>query len=62
MPDSTELILDARACERTLRRMADSIVERTGGTEGLVLVGIQRRGVQLAGGSGAMIRAARRAD
>ena len=31
-----------------MRRMADEIVERTGGTEMLVLVGIQRRGVQLA--------------
>ena len=31
-----------------MRRMADEIVERTAGTESLVLVGIQRRGVQLA--------------
>ena len=45
---ATETILDAQACERTLRRMADEIVERTGGTDTLVLVGIQRRGVQLA--------------
>ena len=45
---SSQTILDARACERTLRRMADEIVERTDGTETLVLVGIQRRGVQLA--------------
>ena len=44
----SETILDALACERTMRRMADEIVERTGGTETLVLVGIQRRGVQLA--------------
>jgi len=44
----TQTILDAQACERTLRRMADEIVERTAGTESLVLVGIQRRGVQLA--------------
>jgi pyrimidine operon attenuation protein/uracil phosphoribosyltransferase len=28
--------------------MADEIVELTGGTDGVVLVGIQRRGVQLA--------------
>ena len=33
---------------RTLRRMADEIVERFSGTEDLILVGIQRRGVQLA--------------
>ncbi len=45
---ATHTILDAAACERTLRRMADEIVERTAGTESLVLVGIQRRGVQLA--------------
>ena len=41
-------ILDARALARTLRRMADEIVELNDGTEGLVVVGIQRRGVQLA--------------
>src|SRR5207248_5658708 len=34
--------------DRTLRRMADEIVELNNGTEGLVIVGIQRRGVQLA--------------
>ena len=45
---ATHTILDAQACERTLRRMADEIVERTAGTESLVLVGIQRCGVQLA--------------
>lgn len=33
---------------RTLRRMADEIVERFAGTDDLILVGIQRRGVQLA--------------
>src|SRR5438552_6580050 len=41
-------VLDARAVDRTLRRMADEIVERNDGTDGLVIVGIQRRGVQLA--------------
>jgi pyrimidine operon attenuation protein/uracil phosphoribosyltransferase len=40
--------LNARALERTVARMADEIVERAEGTEQLVLVGIQRRGVQLA--------------
>lgn len=34
--------------ERTLRRMADEIVEFNEGTDDLVIVGIQRRGVQLA--------------
>ena len=33
---------------RTLRRMAEEIVELNGGTDGLIIVGIQRRGVQLA--------------
>jgi pyrimidine operon attenuation protein/uracil phosphoribosyltransferase len=34
--------------DRTLRRMADEILELNDGTDGLILVGIQRRGVQLA--------------
>jgi len=46
MPSVTRL-LDASAMERALVRMAEEIVERCG-TEGLVLVGIQRRGVELA--------------
>jgi pyrimidine operon attenuation protein / uracil phosphoribosyltransferase len=41
-------VLDARAMERTLTRMADEIVELNDGTDDLVVVGIQRRGVQLA--------------
>jgi len=40
--------MDARAVARTLRRMADEIVELNDGTDGLMIVGIQRRGVQLA--------------
>ena len=47
-PPKQTTILDARAFDRTLRRMADEIVELNNGTEGLVIVGIQRRGVQLA--------------
>jgi pyrimidine operon attenuation protein/uracil phosphoribosyltransferase len=45
---SATSVLDARALARTLRRMADEIVEINDGTDGLVIVGIQRRGVQLA--------------
>jgi pyrimidine operon attenuation protein/uracil phosphoribosyltransferase len=41
-------VLDARAFDRTLRRMADEIIELNNGTDDLVIVGIQRRGVQLA--------------
>jgi pyrimidine operon attenuation protein / uracil phosphoribosyltransferase len=47
MPSRTP-ILDERALARTLARMASEIVERSGGIEELVLVGIQRRGVELA--------------
>jgi len=48
MPSVTRL-LDGPAMAEVLQRMAGEIVERCGGTEGLVLVGIQRRGVELAG-------------
>jgi pyrimidine operon attenuation protein/uracil phosphoribosyltransferase len=48
MPASASVLLDARAVARTLKRMAEQIVELNDGTDGLVLVGIQRRGVQLA--------------
>ena len=41
-------VLDARAVERTLKRMAEEITELNGGTDNLIVVGIQRRGVQLA--------------
>jgi len=41
-------LLDARAIDRTLRRIADEIVELNNGTDNLVVVGIERRGVQLA--------------
>jgi pyrimidine operon attenuation protein/uracil phosphoribosyltransferase len=42
-------ILDADDIRRALNRIAHEIVERHGGTEGLVLVGIRSRGVPLAG-------------
>lgn len=44
----TSLLLDARAVSRALDRMASEIVERCTGTDRVVLVGIQRRGVELA--------------
>jgi pyrimidine operon attenuation protein / uracil phosphoribosyltransferase len=43
-------VLDSKAIARTLRRMADQIVEQYG-VDDLVLVGIQRRGVQLSEGT-----------
>ena len=48
MSDRQSVTLDARAMDRTLRRMADEIVELNDGTDDLIIVGIQRRGVQLA--------------
>ncbi len=48
MSTNKTTVLDARAMDRTLKRMADEIVELNNGTDGLVIVGIQRRGVQLA--------------
>jgi pyrimidine operon attenuation protein/uracil phosphoribosyltransferase len=48
MPPKRTTVLDARAIDRTLKRMADEIVELNDGTDELILVGIQRRGVQLA--------------
>lgn len=46
-PDRT-IILDARAVSRALQRMAVEVLELAHGTDGLVLIGIQRRGVELA--------------
>lgn len=48
MPQEQSLILDARAMDRVIKRMADEIIEHSDGIEDLIIVGIQRRGVQLA--------------
>jgi pyrimidine operon attenuation protein / uracil phosphoribosyltransferase len=48
MTTDNSTLLDARAVDRTLRRMAEEIVELNDGTDHLIVVGIQRRGVQLA--------------
>ncbi|HVE77267.1 MAG TPA: bifunctional pyr operon transcriptional regulator/uracil phosphoribosyltransferase PyrR [Gemmatimonadaceae bacterium] len=56
MASSRSTLLDARAVDRTLRRMADEILELNDGTDQLVIVGIQRRGVQLADRIVAMIK------
>lgn len=49
MPETQrQLLMDERAVERALARMAREIVELNNGTAGLALLGIQRRGVQLA--------------
>ena len=57
MASSRSVVLNARALERTLSRMADEIVEQNDGTDGLILVGIQRRGVQVAQRIAAVIAA-----
>lgn len=41
-------IMDAAAMERALTRIAHEIIEKNQGTEHMVLIGIQRRGVPLA--------------
>ncbi|MBX9929034.1 MAG: bifunctional pyr operon transcriptional regulator/uracil phosphoribosyltransferase PyrR [Gemmatimonadaceae bacterium] len=48
MPAEPTVVLTARAVERTVRRMADELLELNDGIERLILVGIQRRGVQIA--------------
>jgi pyrimidine operon attenuation protein/uracil phosphoribosyltransferase len=55
-------LLDGPAIARALERMAEEIVALAGGTERLVLIGIQRRGVELAERIGALIRRSRGAD
>jgi len=42
------LVMDAVAVEREIARMASEIVERNQGVAGLILIGVQRRGVHLA--------------
>jgi pyrimidine operon attenuation protein/uracil phosphoribosyltransferase len=41
-------LMDRKAIARALRRLADEIVERNGGLDGLCLVGVYTRGVHLA--------------
>ena len=48
MSDTSSVVLNARAVARTITRMADEILELNAGTDNLLLVGIQRRGVQIA--------------
>ena len=43
------MVMNAEEIRRALTRISHEIVEKQAGTEGLVLVGIQRRGVPLAG-------------
>lgn len=47
-PFERTIVMDARAVERTLERMARELIELNHGVDRLCLVGIQRRGVELA--------------
>lgn len=62
MPTATTTLLDAKGFDRTLRRMADEISELNDGSDNLIIVGIQRRGVQLAARLGALISASEHAE
>lgn len=48
--------MDSKAVDRTLKRMAVEIIELNRGADDLILVGIQRRGVQLANRLVSLIR------
>ncbi len=41
-------IMDAETMQRTLKRLTHQIIENTDGAEGLVFIGIKRRGVHIA--------------
>lgn len=59
MPDETRThLMDEAAVRRAIARMAREIVERSGGTAGLVLMGIHRRGTHIAAWLGDEIEAA----
>jgi pyrimidine operon attenuation protein / uracil phosphoribosyltransferase len=47
-PQKSVSLLDAEAMRRALTRIAHEILERNGGTEGLVLVGVRSRGRPIA--------------
>src|SRR5689334_7868408 len=47
-PSDGRIVLDARDITRALTRIAHEILERNKGSQGLVLLGIPSRGVQLA--------------
>jgi len=48
-------LMSASEIERTLVRLAHEIIEKNNGTENLVLIGIKRRGVPIAGRLGKII-------
>ena len=60
--EERQLVLDAGAVTRTLQRMAQDIVRQTPDPGSLVLVGVQRRGVELAARLAAEVAAAAHVD
>src|SRR6185369_3384337 len=48
MGTNERIVLDAQGVERALARVTHEILERNKGTQGLVLIGIRSRGVDLA--------------
>ena len=48
MPQTRKPLMDESAVRRALSRMAQEVTERTGGIENLVLMGIHRRGDEIA--------------
>jgi len=44
-----QLVMDDRAVERTIARMAREIIELNQGVAGLILMGVRRRGIEIAG-------------
>ena len=60
--EERQLVLDAGAVTRTLHRMAQDIVRQTPDPRLLVLIGVQRRGVELAARLAAEVAAAAHVD
>lgn len=57
-PAEPTVLMDGADVRRAIDRMAHEVLEKLGGTERLVLIGVQRRGVDLADMIGEAIRAA----
>ncbi len=56
MPETNDVILDAKKISRALTRVAHEILEHNSGAESLVIIGILRRGADLARRIAATIR------
>ena len=54
--DRSASVLDAEATRRALTRIAHEVLERNGGADGVVLIGLHSRGVPLARRLAALIR------